>query len=357
MENKKNFIMSFLYYAILIISLYFLFRYAIYYIMPFIIGFLIAFMLRPIYHKLSNITHLPEKLISALTILIFYATIGTCLIYLCIQAFYFLKDFILQMPFIYTHKIDPFLTNAISDIKLTILSSNVELYATIRQIIIACNEHLASLFSSFSLTMMNNLTSFASSVPNLVVSLVFTVTSSFIFALDIQKILYFIKYQFNDKNRKFIQHLKLYAIDSIANYFIAYGKLMMITFIELVIGLFFLDIDHVFVIAFIIALFDFFPILGTGGIMFPWALIELLSSHQKTAVGLLILQLIITLIHNIIEPKIIGNQIGVHPIIMLLCMYLGGRIFGIMGIFLMPILVQIIQNLNKHNLIHLYKHE
>lgn len=75
---------------------------------------------------------------------------------------------------------------------------------------------------------------------------------------------------------------------------------------------------------------------------------------MKTGVGLLILYLVITVIRNIIEPKIVGKQIGLHPLLMLMCMYLGARLFGFLGIFILPILILIVQNLNDTGIIHIY---
>ena len=136
---------------------------------------------------------------------------------------------------------------------------------------------------------------------------------------------------------------------------IAYGKLMTLTFIELTIGLSILGIENAMVVAFVIAVFDVLPVLGTGGIMIPWILISFLNSSPKLAIGLLILYLVVTIIRNIVEPKIVGNQIGLHPLLMLLCMYLGVKLFGFLGLFIMPFLILILQNLNQEGLIRLYR--
>ena len=129
---------------------------------------------------------------------------------------------------------------------------------------------------------------------------------------------------------------------------------MLLTFFELTIGLHILGIENALVIAFLIAIFDVLPVLGTGGIMIPWILICFLNKQMKTCVGLLILYLVITVIRNIIEPKIVGKQIGLHPLLMLLCMYLGAKLFGFLGIFILPILILILQNLNDNGILHLY---
>ena len=199
------------------------------------------------------------------------------------------------------------------------------------------------------------LTNFAGSVPNGVISFFFTILSSFFFSFDYRKITNFLMRQLSDKSKHLLLSIKSYITGSASSMLIAYMKLMLLTFIELTIGLSLLKIDNAIIIAFLIALFDLLPVFGTGGIMIPWIIYVFFVKQTKLAVGLLIVYLIITLIRNVVEPKIVGKQLGMHPLLMLLCMYLGARLFGFLGIFLMPMLLIIVINLNDNGLIHLYK--
>ena len=90
---------------------------------------------------------------------------------------------------------------------------------------------------------------------------------------------------------------------------------MSITFVELVIGLTLIGVDNALIIAFVIAVFDILPVLGTGGIMIPWTVITALQGNYPLALGLLLVYLVVTGVRNIIEPKIVGSQIGLHPVI------------------------------------------
>ena len=89
--------------------------------------------------------------------------------------------------------------------------------------------------------------------------------------------------------------------------------------------------------------------------MIPWILFSYIQGQHKLAIGLLILYLIITLIRNIVEPKLMGKQLGLHPLLMLLCMYAGGKLFGVFGFMCMPMVLLILKNLNEEEIIHLYK--
>ena len=163
--------------------------------------------------------------------------------------------------------------------------------------------------------------------------------------------------QLNEKQQQVVMTTRYFIKDTILHFLIGYGKIMSITFVEQCIGLSVLGVDNSITISFLIALFDVLPVFGTGGIMIPWIIISLLMQDIKLAVGLTIVYLIITLIRNIIEPRIVGEQIGLHPLLMLLSMYLGIRFFGFLGLFLLPATLLLIKELNEKGILHIYKTE
>ena len=211
------------------------------------------------------------------------------------------------------------------------------------------------MISSISKGAVSVISDFATRIPNMVISFFFAIISSFFISADYTHITSFIARQLPPKQRNIMFAIRHYISDTIMSFIIAYGKLMSLTFIELSIGLHFIGVENALVIAFIIAVFDVLPVLGTGGIMIPWILFSFINSQPKLAIGLLIIYLVVTIIRNIVEPKIVGKQIGLHPLLMLLCMYLGVKLFGFLGLFIMPFLILIIQNLNQEGLIRLYR--
>ena len=107
-------------------------------------------------------------------------------------------------------------------------------------------------------------------------------------------------------------------------------------------------------VALLIAIFDILPVLGTGGIMIPWAVLSLLGGEITRGLSLLALYLIVTVIRNIIEPKIVGKQIGLHPVLTLMSMFVGTTLFGVVGLFGLPILLSLLRYLNEQGTISLY---
>lgn len=355
LEKQRAFIIHFFYYAIVLFLIYVFLRYIIYWIMPFILGFTIAFMLQPMIRSLIKRTHLPNKLCAAAVFILFYATIGACAAYLCFKGYGFAKDFIIRIPDLYQTQFEPSLTAAFASLESTLGEVHPDIWETVQNLLMNFNETLSSIITSASKGFLNMLTNFAGSVPNGVISFFFTILSSFFFSFDYRKITNFLMRQLSDKSKHLLLSIKSYITGSASSMLIAYMKLMLLTFIELTIGLSLLKIDNAIIIAFLIALFDLLPVFGTGGIMIPWIIYVFFVKQTKLAVGLLIVYLIITLIRNVVEPKIVGKQLGMHPLLMLLCMYLGARLFGFLGIFLMPMLLIIVINLNDNGLIHLYK--
>lgn len=352
-EKQRAFIIHFFYYMIIMTLIFVFFRYVIYFVMPFLIGFTISFMLRPLIKRLSRAFG-KEKLWAIVTILLFYLTIGVAITALSIKGFGVLQEFFQNIPYLYSYYLEPLIDSTMTNIE-AMMQSTDPMVTTLISLLDNISSSLSSLLTSISKEAVNIFTGFAGSLPNIVISFFFAIISSFFFASDYTTIATFISRQLPEKQRNILFAVRHYLSGTVLKFVIAYGKIMSVTFIELSIGFTILDIENAMVIAFLITVFDVLPVLGTGGIMIPWILLCLINAQPKLAIGLLILYLIVTIIRNIIEPKIVGKQIGLHPLLMLLCMYLGVKLFGFLGLFIMPFLILILQNLNEEGLIKLYR--
>ncbi len=119
----------------------------------------------------------------------------------------------------------------------------------------------------------------------------------------------------------------------------AYLLLGLFTFLEVFIGLSVLGVRYAFILSWVIAIVDFLPLLGTGVILVPWGVISLLLGEYRLGVGLLILYGICTLLRQILEPRVVGKGLGLHPLASLVTMYTGLQLFGFWGMLLLPLLV------------------
>ena len=148
--------------------------------------------------------------------------------------------------------------------------------------------------------------------------------------------------------------LKKDTIKALLGYFKAMLILMGFTFVEVSVGLFILDVKYAFLIALIVGLAEAIPIVGTGVVMLPWILWQVFTGNMTLAFGLAILYILGILIRQIMEPKIVGSQIGLHPLVTLLAMYVGLKFFGILGMFIGPISIIIVKNLQDAGILTLW---
>ena len=119
----------------------------------------------------------------------------------------------------------------------------------------------------------------------------------------------------------------------------AQAKLAAITFLIVLAGLWLLGVSFAPLWAGAIALVDAVPLLGTGTVMLPWAVICLIQGQQLRAMGLLCTFGVALLVRTTLEPRLIGRHLGIDPLVTLIFLYLGYRFWGILGMLLAPIVL------------------
>lgn len=197
-------------------------------------------------------------------------------------------------------------------------------------------------------------------IPSILIGVVIGIIAWILFTKDYKKVVKFIKLQLPDKHKNLLSETKKIFSSTILKMCRAYGLIMFITFCENFLGLTILNLigvmnnSYVFVIAICIAVFDILPVAGSGGILIPWALIALVTGNVGQCVGLLILYAVITVIRQYIEPKIVGDSLGVNPLVTLAGLYFGLKLFGFLGMFIVPICVMTLKAFNDAGRIHLY---
>ena len=144
-------------------------------------------------------------------------------------------------------------------------------------------------------------------------------------------------------------------VDTIVKYLVSYIILLFITFAELIVVFLVAGVSNPIVVAFIVACFDFLPIVGTGTVIWPWVIIDVLAGNYQRAIILAIGYFVITIVRKILEPRIVGQKVGLGPVMTLMTMYLGLRFFGLIGMLLIPVIFVVIIDMQKNDIIHLYK--
>lgn len=194
----------------------------------------------------------------------------------------------------------------------------------------------------------------ASSLPKLTVFIIVTILATYFISSDKKKISLFLYKQLPLSWRKEMPNLKKDTFKALIGYFKAILILMGFTFIEVSVGLFILNVKYAFLIALIVGIAEAIPIVGTGVVMIPWILWQVFTGNMALAFGLAILYVLGILIRQIMEPKIVGSQIGLHPLVTLLSMYVGLKFFGVLGMFIGPISLIIVKNLQDAGVLRLW---
>ena len=179
---------------------------------------------------------------------------------------------------------------------------------------------------------------FAKQLPSLIIAIIMCLLSAYFFVAERGQIsIWWHKYTPKGIMDRF-QVMKRGMMKAVGGYFKAQLKIEVWMYLLLVIGLSILRVNHVLLIAFGIAILDLLPFFGTGTVMVPWAIIKILSGNYKMAIGLLIIWGVGQLARQIIQPKIVGDSIGVPPIPTLFLLFIGYKVGGVLGmIFAVPI--------------------
>lgn len=133
----------------------------------------------------------------------------------------------------------------------------------------------------------------------------------------------------------------------VKGYFKSRVIIMAIVFLILSVGLLIIKAPMPYLIALIIALLDIVPLLGAGIVMIPWGIIAYFWGNREIGVGVFVLYVVLTIAKQFIEPKVLGDQIGIKPLYTFLATIIGSLIFGPLGLILGPILAVVINSIIK----------
>ena len=187
----------------------------------------------------------------------------------------------------------------------------------------------------------------AVAMPKVVVGIVVAVVSSFYLCGDFEQIKEYLLGFIGSRSRHKVQRILGQVAGGIKAYAKAYFWLFLITFAELYLGLLFLGRRYALLVALMLSLLDMLPLFGAGVFVVPWGILLILNGETFVGTGLLILLGVMSIIRQIIEPRLVGKKLGIHPLASLCSMYVGFRLFGFWGMILAPVSVLVIKELRK----------
>jgi sporulation integral membrane protein YtvI len=358
-EPYKRIAVILFYIAVASAAAYIFFQYLFELLLPFIIAYLIAAMLQPAVRFLCKHAKVPKKL-SVLVLVLVVTTLIFLLCYLIIERTYTELTVLSQnvKSFIdYVRSDKEYAKTLIDKISGTIpfVDMHDRLSKIWENLDTEMEAWLLSLADNLSGSVLPILGGIIAFVPNALLVVAVVIFSTYYFAVDYKRINSFIMAQFPEKTANGVRMFKQEFIGTIAKFLRAYGLIILITFLELFVGFSILGIKYAFLIALITSVIDILPILGTGTILVPWSIILLLMGDYYTGVALIIIYVVITVIREIIEPKIVGRYIGLYPLLTLISMYIGLKVLGVLGLLLFPIVTIIVKKLNDEGKLKILK--
>ena len=174
----------------------------------------------------------------------------------------------------------------------------------------------------------------AKSIPNLLVNMVIIILSSYLFLADRESIMRWLKEHLPAFVFRYIEYMKRDAKGVIGGYFLAQFRIMCVVALILAAGFLVLGVRYGVLLAFLTAILDFLPIFGTGTVLFPWAVVKLFAGEYAYATGLILLYILTQVVRQIIQPKIVGESMGLPPLMTLFLLYLGFKLRGLTGMIL-----------------------
>lgn len=354
-ETQKRFLIRIGFWAVVILLVILCLKYVLPFLLPFVVAFLIAALLnKPIMflaEKLNGKRVVPAILMT----LLFYVAAAALFSLLGLRVFMFVWETVRALPQLYRNTLEPALETMFSSLEVYLDELDPAVVTALMDNMNSALGSLGSFVTNASVRIISYISGIAAAVPGSFLNVIITIIVTFFLAIDYPKVTGFILRQLPEKADFYIGEVRDYVGGTLLKCLASYALILCITFLEISVGLTVLRVPNAILIALCIAVFDILPVLGTGGIMIPWGIISLIMGKWVLGLGLLALYLIITVIRNIIEPKIVGHQVGLHPVVTLFSMLAGLQLFGIIGLFGFPITLSLLKNLNDRGVIHILK--
>lgn len=375
-EKRRETLINITYFAVAAVLYALFLKYAFWIVAPFIIAGLVALILQRPIRAISKKTKIKRSIVGAVSVFLILCVIVTAIVlvgYRLVSEFKGLGSYIVEklhdLPeliraaegWIISHL--AFLPDSIENSLADTVSGFVDnLLVYIEQGEPAGGMELSA--ESFDLsiitTPLGGLISTAKHIPAVLTAALISIIACFFVTCDYDSLTNLIKNNISEEHEAAIIKVKRLFGDIIGKMIKAYATIIFVTFCEVTIGLNILKLIGVYDGGYIIAisvgtaLLDILPVFGTGTVLIPWAVISLFNGNIGLGIGLLVIYGLITVIRQILEPRLVAINVGLPPIVTLAGMYLGLQLFGFVGLFALPITFVMLKVLNEEGIIHLW---
>ena len=311
---------------------------------PFIAALVVAVILNPLVRWCQHRLGLSRGLLTLVILLLLFGLIGGALVYL----FYATVMELVSLAQNWSGLLDSM--QAVLD-QVEILSAHLwELVPPqLNQFLDTVSQELLDWLKSAVPNVINSMVSYttnaAMGVPSFVVALVIFIMASYLLTADYPYLRTRLAQHMDEGLLRFCNQVRVTALGAFGGYLKAEFLLSVGVFFILLVGFFFIHQPYGLLLALVLAVMDFIPIIGAGTVMVPWAVIALITQDYPTAIEMMVIWGIIALFRRVMEPKFVGDQTGLSPILSLISIYVGMKVAGVLGMVLGPTVLLVILNL------------
>lgn len=310
------------------------------FLLPFFLAFALSSIMEPLIKLIKNKLHISRKISAPIVLLLMLGIIVFLVVLAILKLINELKALVVTAP-------DFFHTLYLQIIEWTDKGSSLMAWLPPE-----ITDNLGSVISNISATITNLGKSIvkgayttAISFPEALVFTLITIMATYFMSSDRERISAVLTRHLPESWIKRILIIKKDMFSALFGYLRAALIIMAITFTELFIGFNIIGVGYPLLLAFLIAIIDALPVLGTGGVLIPWAIYSFVTNDIKMGVSILVLYVVVLVIRQVIEPRVVGHQIGVYPLLTLTAMYIGLQLIGFAGLILGPITFLLIRNI------------
>lgn len=319
---------------------------AVMFFLPFVIGACIAAVANPLVRFFEERLRIKRKAGSAVAIIIAIALVISAAYLLISRLIMAGTGFIASLPYLWNDleeelrgigkNLDVIYAGFPADIRLGLENAGEKM-----------DQYIGVLVESIGTPTVNAVGNFAKNIPGMLINLIMCILSAYFFVAEKESIGAFLQKYIPRSIRSRWELVCSSLKNAVGGYFKAQLKIELWIYLLLLIGFLLLRIPYGPLVAFLIAVLDFLPFFGTGVIMIPWAVLKLLSADYQMAIWLLVLWGIGQLVRQIIQPKIVGDSIGIAPLPTLILLFIGYRVAGVVGMIIAVPIGLLLLNMNR----------
>jgi len=319
-------------------------RYLIPVLLPFILAYVLAELINPSVSYLVKRYKLDRGFTVLLVLIVFFGSFLAGMVWIISRLIIELIDLSKYLPAL-SNEIKGYILeifNRVSDYYYS-LGLNYDVSQQLVNNVAANAEKLINQLTSIIGQLLTSSIYLFSLVPEVVLVMIFTLLATFFIARDREKIIKKITDILPTRLGNILESTNQEIGIALVGFIRAQLVLMLITFLQTLLGLHFLGYEFALIIALLVSFVDALPVLGPGAVFVPWIIREIVSKNIRNALGLVILYIFITAARQILQPKIVSVNVGIHPLEAILAIYIGLKVFGVLGVFIGPILLVIIK--------------